>query len=70
MSKLGDELKISDHAALLELKAEIRREARKRCLDEIEALSTNTLIEAGVGCDVYRVYKLAVQRELKKDVSK
>jgi hypothetical protein len=43
-----------------EREAEIRREARKRCLDEIEALSKNESIESGVGSDVEKVYYLAI----------
>ncbi len=45
-----------------EREAEIRSEARKRCLDEIEALSKNESIEFGIGCDVNRVYCFAMQR--------
>jgi hypothetical protein len=36
--------------------AEVRREARQRALDELEALATGTRIEAGVGVDVEAAY--------------
>lgn len=49
-----------DTTALAELKAQIRREARKRCLDEIEALAKGESIESGIGADVERVYYLAL----------
>lgn len=43
-----------------ELKAKIRREARNRCLDEIESLANGESIEHGIGLDVERVYSLSV----------
>jgi hypothetical protein len=46
-----------------EKEAGIRRESRKRCLDEIEALAKREDIEAGVGADVESVYLIALQRE-------
>ena len=49
-----------------EREAEIRREARDRCLDEIEALSKGEDIEFGVGVDVNRAYYLAIHRYSQK----
>jgi hypothetical protein len=42
--------------------ARIRRESRRRCLDEIEAISKGSDIESGVGSDVMRVYAIALAR--------
>lgn len=42
--------------------AQIRRETRKRCLDEFEAFSNGEDIEGGVGSDVERVYLTMLQR--------
>ena len=58
MGKSKSQLELADIASLVELKAQIRREARKRCLDEIEALFKGKSIESGIGADVERVYYL------------
>ena len=42
--------------------AEIRREARKRTLDEFMALSSGEQIECGIGVDVERAYYLILAR--------
>jgi hypothetical protein len=44
--------------------ARIRRESRRRCLDEIEAISKGSDIESGVGSDVVRVFALALARRV------
>ena len=46
--------------------AEIIRKARKRCLDEFEALAKGDEIEAGIGSDVHSVYLIALQRYAQK----
>jgi hypothetical protein len=46
--------------------ARIRREARKRCLDEFAAFSKDMQIEHGIGADVIRVYALTNLREEQK----
>ena len=56
------DLSEKDRTALMTIKAEIRREARQRCLDELEAFSKGEEIESGVGTDVERVYLLLLQR--------
>ena len=42
--------------------AEIKVEARKRALDEFEALATGTTIEAGVGRDVEQEYWFLIRK--------
>jgi hypothetical protein len=49
------------------LDGQIRSEARKRCLDELEAFSKGEDIESGVGVDVERAYLLLIQRHEQKD---
>ena len=46
---------------------EIRRESRRRCLDEIEALSKGESIKHGIGSDVERIYCFVVQRYSQKE---
>jgi hypothetical protein len=67
LSKLMEEPKILYCSSLPELKAEIRREARKRCLEELEAYSKGEDIESGIGVDVERAYLMMIQRHEQKD---
>lgn len=45
-----------------EREAEIRRETRQRCIDEIMALTYGLAIDSGVGEDIRRAYLLSMQK--------
>ena len=46
--------------------AEVRRETRKRALDELLALSRGERIEAGIGSDVEAVYWRLIMAETRR----
>lgn len=62
-----DELVVPfSRSGLSERDAEIRREARKRCLEEFEAFSKGEAIEAGIGSDVEATFVLAMHWYMKR----